>query len=97
MSSQSNKRTDAFGGSASKRVEIVVRIIKAVREATSPNFIIGMKLNSVDQAHSGDTNEDFVEQVRRINEAGIDFLEVSGGSYESPSVNILVEFFKLTN
>jgi len=88
MSSQTNKRTDAFGGSASKRVEIVVRILKAIRKATSPEFIIGLKLNSVDQAHSGDSNEDFVEQLRCITEAGIDYLEVSGGSYESPTVGL---------
>ncbi|RDW59459.1 hypothetical protein BP6252_12546 [Coleophoma cylindrospora] len=87
MSSGTNKRTDAFGGSASKRVEIVVRIINGIREKTSPDFIIGLKLNSVDQATSGDSNEDCIEQVRRIVDAGIDFLEISGGSYESPTMS----------
>lgn len=86
MSSLTNKRTDAWGGSASKRVEVVVRIIKGIREATSPDFIVGLKLNSVDQAFSGDSMEDFNEQVHRIADAGIDFLEISGGSYESPTV-----------
>ena len=87
MSKKTNLRNDKFGGSASARVEIVVRIINAVRAATSPKFAVGIKLNSVDVDYSGDTNEEFLVQVRRIVDAGIDFLEVSGGTYEKPSVS----------
>ncbi|TEY86441.1 hypothetical protein BOTCAL_0008g00150 [Botryotinia calthae] len=90
MSAKTNLRDDEFGGTAHKRVEIVIRIIKSIREATSPTFAIGMKINSVDAAQSGDTNEAFVEQVQRIVDAGIDFLEVSGGTYENADVRSFI-------
>ena len=92
MSAQTNHRTDEFGGSSHKRAEVVVRVINAVRAATSPTFAIGLKINSVDASHSGDANEAFVEQVERFIEAGIDFLEVSGGTFEKPDVSSPIGF-----
>jgi len=83
MSSTTNFRTDEFGGSAAKRVEVVLRIIREVRKATSPEFCIGIKLNSVDAA-SSESPEEVMEQISLINEAGVDFMEISGGTYENP-------------
>ena len=83
MSPYTNKRTDVYGGNAANRVRIVIEIIEAIRAATSPNFTIGIKLNSVDASQSEST-EDSIEQVRLLVNAGIDFIEVSGGSYENP-------------
>lgn len=83
MSSQTNKRTDDFGGTATKRVEVVLRIIRETRAQTSPEFCIGIKLNSVDAATS-DSVGDVLEQIKLIDECGIDFIEISGGTYENP-------------
>lgn len=47
-------------------------------------FCIGVKLNSAD--HSGANLEDTMTQIKLLVEAGIDFLEVSGGTYENPRV-----------
>ncbi|KAF7555154.1 hypothetical protein G7Z17_g2389 [Cylindrodendrum hubeiense] len=89
MSARSNHRTDAYGGSVAARVKIVLDIIKAVRAVVPKTFCIGLKFNSVDhQAASGPGSstelEDCLEQAVLIAEAGLDFLEVSGGSYENP-------------
>jgi len=75
-----------FGGSAFNRVEIIVRIIRGVREATFPLFCISMGLGSVDASQRGSSNEDFVEQLKRFVDAGINFIEISGGTYEAPEV-----------
>ncbi|ESZ96170.1 hypothetical protein SBOR_3445 [Sclerotinia borealis F-4128] len=83
LSPESNHRSDEFGGTARKRAEIVVRIINAVRKQTSKEFCIGIKMNSVDAA-SNDSLADSMEQIRCIVEAGIDFIEISGGTYENP-------------
>ncbi|EPE26747.1 FMN-linked oxidoreductase [Glarea lozoyensis ATCC 20868] len=77
-----NRRTDEFGGSAHKRVEISLRIIRRIRAVTSPNFSISIKFNSADAAT--DKTEDVLEQIRLLVDAGIDFLEISGGTYENP-------------
>ncbi|KAF7928933.1 uncharacterized protein EAE97_009775 [Botrytis byssoidea] len=83
LSPKSNLRTDEFGGTARKRAEVVVRIINEVRKQTSKEFCIGIKVNSVDAA-SNESLEDSMEQIRCIVEAGVDFIEISGGSYENP-------------
>lgn len=48
------------------------------------NFCIGLKLNSAD--HSASDFEDTMKQIGLFAESGIDFLEVSGGTYEDPTV-----------
>jgi 2,4-dienoyl-CoA reductase-like NADH-dependent reductase (Old Yellow Enzyme family) len=83
LSPKTNLRSDQYGGSAIARSTVVTKIIKAVRAATSPSFCIGIKLNSVDAAAS-ESSEDTITQIKTIVEAGIDFIEVSGGSYENP-------------
>ncbi|RAK95178.1 NADH:flavin oxidoreductase/NADH oxidase family protein [Aspergillus ibericus CBS 121593] len=84
LNSKSNKRTDAYGGSAENRAKFVVDMIHAIREAVPPTFAVGIKLNSAD--HSSSTFEDTMTQIQLLTEAGIDFLEVSGGSYENPTM-----------
>ena len=85
MSSATNLRTDEFGGTAAKRVEMVLLIMRAIRAATQPGFCIGIKLNSVDVS-GADSLEDALEQIRLIVECGIDFIEISGGTYEDPQM-----------
>ncbi|RKU48211.1 hypothetical protein DL546_002095 [Coniochaeta pulveracea] len=85
LSASSNLRTDAYGGSPRNRARIVVEIIKACREATPKGFCVGIKLNSVDH-QSASAMKDCIEQLEEIRAAGVDFLEVSGGSYEDPSM-----------
>ncbi|KAF3769536.1 FMN-linked oxidoreductase [Cryphonectria parasitica EP155] len=86
LSAKVNKRTDAYGGSPAKRARIVVEIIRAVREAAPKGFTVGVKLNSVDHQSESEL-EDCIEQLQVILDEGIDFLEVSGGSFENPEVS----------
>ncbi|KAB8293091.1 hypothetical protein EYC80_007450 [Monilinia laxa] len=83
LSPESNLRGDEFGGTAKKRAEIVVRTIHAIRQKTSKEFCIGIKMNSVD-ASSNESLADTMEQIQYIVDAGIDFIEISGGNYENP-------------
>ncbi|MFW1836849.1 NADH oxidase, partial [Acinetobacter baumannii] len=46
LSTLTNKRTDQWGGSIENRTRFLLEVSKAVREATSDNFIISVKLNS---------------------------------------------------
>lgn len=85
LSARSNTRTDAYGGTPVKRAKIVVDIIKAVRDATPAGFTVGIKLNSVDHQTEA-AMSDCIEQLQVITDAGVDFLEVSGGTYEDPTM-----------
>ncbi|KAH7012539.1 NADPH dehydrogenase [Microdochium trichocladiopsis] len=83
LSAESNMRTDEYGGSALKRAAMPVEVIKAVRAAVPSAFIIGFKLDSVDY-QTTDELADCIEQFRAIAEAGVDFIEISGGTYGDP-------------
>lgn len=89
LSERSNLRTDEYGGTPAKRARIVVDIIRAIRGATPKGFCVGIKMNSVDHQAPG-AFEACLEQLALIAEAGIDFVEISGGSYENPTVGLHV-------
>lgn len=88
LSARTNRRTDEYGGSPRKRARIVVEVVRAIRDAVpaSTGFCVGVKFNSVDH-QSPDALDACVEQLQDIAAAGIDFLEISGGTYEDPSVS----------
>lgn len=94
LSSASNVRTDAYGGSPAARAKIVLDIIKSVREAvplasSGKKFAIGIKLNSADHQIEGELDA-VIQQLKLITEAGVDFVEISGGSYSDPKVRKLI-------
>ncbi|KAI4952989.1 hypothetical protein J4E86_006526 [Alternaria arbusti] len=83
MSPKTNHRQDNYGGSAFNRARIVLDIINAIRAVVPSTFTVGIKLNSADVQHSSDM-EDVMQQIGFLKDTGIDFLEISGGSYENP-------------
>lgn len=92
LSPRSNKRTDEYGATAKGRARLLVEVIRAIREATpEKGFCVGLKLNSVDH-QSAEDFAGFLEQVGMISEAGVDFLEISGGTYETPTVSVQSAF-----
>ncbi|UUM29173.1 NADH:flavin oxidoreductase/NADH oxidase family protein [Acinetobacter colistiniresistens] len=86
LSPLTNKRTDQWGGSIENRMRFLLEIYKAVREATSENFIISVKLNSADFQRGGITEDDVITVFKVIDAAGIDIIEISGGTYEAPAM-----------
>ena len=86
LSPLTNKRTDQWGGSIENRTRFLLEIYKAVRAATSENFIISVKLNSADVQKGGITEEEVISVFKAIDEAGIDLIEISGGTYEAPAM-----------
>lgn len=87
LSAASNKRTDAYGGSAKARAKIVIDIIHAIRLAVPKTFCVGIKFNSTDH-QSKIEMRNCIEQLHLISDAGVDFLEISGGTFENPTFNL---------
>src|SRR5690606_15021078 len=52
LSSSSNHRNDEFGGSAERRVEILLRILRAIRAEVPPSFCVGVKINTADHMNA---------------------------------------------
>lgn len=73
-----NHRTDRYGGDQRGRTRILYEILKDMREKTSPDFLITMKINSTDEYPGGLTVQDFLVSCKLMADAGIDAIEVSG-------------------
>ncbi len=83
LAPRTNKRTDAYGGSLTNRMRLLVQVAKGIRARTSPSFIVGVKLNSVEFQDGGFTAEEAAEVCRVLqDEVGLDFVELSGGTME---------------
>lgn len=76
-----NKRTDRFGGVITKRMELIVRVIAAVREAVGPGFPIAIKINATDQLDGGLEAADALTLVAALDGTSIDLIDISGGTY----------------
>lgn len=86
LSPLTNKRQDQWGGCIENRMRLLLEAYKAVRAATSKNFIISVKLNSADFQRGGITEDEVIAVFKAIDAAGIDLIEVSGGTYEAPAM-----------
>tara|TARA_R110000787_G_scaffold130525_3_gene242483 strand:- start:6724 stop:7962 length:1239 start_codon:yes stop_codon:yes gene_type:complete len=86
LSPLTNLREDQWGGSSEKRRAFVLRVLGAMRDATSADFSIGIKLNSADFQRGGFTEEESLDVMQALSEAGIDLIEISGGTYEAPAM-----------
>lgn len=88
LSAATNQRKDLYGGTPANRARIVVEIIKAVRAEVPASFCVGIILTAVDAQSSPGEFQYFIEQAQLIRDAGVDFIEISGGTFETPSVRI---------
>ncbi|MEY2972512.1 MAG: hypothetical protein RI886_289, partial [Pseudomonadota bacterium] len=86
LSPDINTRTDAWGGSLENRTRIHLEIIKRCRAAVGNDFPISVKLNSADFQKGGFSAEESIEVAQIFENAGVDLIEISGGTYEQPKL-----------
>ncbi|MFG2226277.1 NADH:flavin oxidoreductase/NADH oxidase family protein [Streptomyces sp. NPDC048644] len=82
-----NRRTDAWGGSLENRSRMLLDVVRAVRAAVSPSFAVAVKLNSADFQRGGFDADDARQVIAMLEPLGVDLVELSGGSYESPAMS----------
>ncbi|MCF7521304.1 NADH:flavin oxidoreductase/NADH oxidase family protein [Neisseria sp. ZJ106] len=86
LSPHHNQRTDKWGGTLENRMRFLVEVYHAIRQATSKDFIVSVKLNSADFQKGGFDEHDALQVAQKLAELGVDLLEISGGNYESPTM-----------
>lgn len=86
LNPRANLRTDQWGGSLGNRARFLLEIVRLTRAAVGPSFPVGVKLNSADFQKGGFAFEDSLVVAKWLEEAGVDLIEVSGGSYEQPKM-----------
>lgn len=91
LSPLTNQREDQWGGTMENRARFLLEVIRAVRERVEPDFIVGVKLNSADFQKGGFDVSDAAQVVDWLSSQAIDFVELSGGNYESAAMMGLAE------
>jgi 2,4-dienoyl-CoA reductase-like NADH-dependent reductase (Old Yellow Enzyme family) len=86
LNPRANQRTDEWGGSLENRARFLMDVIRAVRATVGPAFPISVKLNAADFLRGGFDFGDSLMVARWLQAAGLDLLEISGGSYEQPAM-----------
>jgi 2,4-dienoyl-CoA reductase-like NADH-dependent reductase (Old Yellow Enzyme family) len=80
-----NRRTDQWGGSLANRSRLLLRVVERIRETVSSDFAVGVKLNAGDFVKGGLEVEDAIAVMGELGRRSIDFIEVSGGTFERPA------------
>jgi len=87
MTPYCNQRTDLYGGDLEGRLrfplEIIARIRRKLKEA-----LISFRLSGSDSVAGGLTVDETGEMARRLKEAGVDLISVTGGVFETPQLLI---------
>ncbi|KAK4998882.1 hypothetical protein LTR66_001980 [Elasticomyces elasticus] len=82
LAPSTNRRTDQYGGSLENRARLILEIAQGIRKRVSSNFIVSIKLNSVEFQEKGFNAEEARKLCAMLEENRFDFVELSGGTYE---------------
>ena len=80
---RSNRRQDAWGGSAEKRMRFAAEIVRRVREACGPDFILIYRLSLLDLVEDGNAWDEIVAQARAVEAAGATIINSGIGWHEA--------------
>ncbi|CAI0866673.1 NADPH-dependent 2,4-dienoyl-CoA reductase [Serratia fonticola] len=90
--SRTNQRTDQWGGSFSNRMRFAVEIVRAVREATGPEFILIYRLSMLDLVEDGSSWQEIEQLAVAIEQAGATLINTGIGWHEAriPTIATMV-------
>ena len=78
-----SQRTDEYGGGLRGRARFALDVVRRIRERVGRDFPLLVKLSAEDRLPGGLTLDDTLTVARWIEEAGVDALIVSAGTYGS--------------
>jgi N-methyl-L-proline demethylase len=83
LSPATNRRVDALGGDLEARMTFPRRVIRAVRAAVGPDFVVGIRMSMDEDRPDGLGRGEALHALGRFVEDGVDFLSVIKGTIES--------------
>ena len=85
LSPRSNQRTDRYGGPLENRARFGLEVLAAVREVVGGDYPIGYRISASEYVEGGLEVEESAAFCVMLADAGIDLVDVAGGTYESMS------------
>jgi 2,4-dienoyl-CoA reductase (NADPH2) len=80
---RTNRREDGFGGDATRRMRFAVEIVRRIREACGPDFILVYRLSMIDLVDDGLAWDEVVQQARAVEAAGATLINTGIGWHEA--------------
>ncbi|WP_020142074.1 NADPH-dependent 2,4-dienoyl-CoA reductase [Terracoccus sp. 273MFTsu3.1] len=83
LAPRTNQRTDAWGGSPENRRRLPVEVVRAVREAAGPDFVIVYRLSMLDLVPDGQSWDEVVALAHEVEAAGATIINTGIGWHEA--------------
>ncbi|AXK38601.1 NADPH-dependent 2,4-dienoyl-CoA reductase [Crenobacter cavernae] len=89
---RTNHRTDRWGGAFENRIRFPLEVLKAVRAATGPDFIIIYRLSMLDLVDDGSSWDEVVALAKEVEKAGATIINTGIGWHEArvPTIATMV-------
>ena len=91
LAARTNDRTDAWGGTAEKRMRFPVEVVRRARELVGDGFPIVYRISLLDLVEGGQTWDEVVELAHRLEEAGVTVLNTGIGWHEARVPTIITQ------
>ena len=83
VTARTNTRSDAWGGSAEKRMRFPIEIVRRTREAVGRNFIIIYRLSMLDLVDNAQSWDEIVQLGKGVEQAGASIINTGIGWHEA--------------
>ncbi len=83
LSPRTNRRSGAYGGSLENRARLLLEVLASIRGRVGRDYPVLCKINSEDFIENGMTLDESVQVAQWLEAAGLDAIEISGGTFES--------------
>ncbi|WP_110643282.1 NADPH-dependent 2,4-dienoyl-CoA reductase [Salinicola sp. CPA57] len=80
---RTNHRDDAWGGDSQRRQRFAIEIVRRVRDACGPDFLLIFRLSMIDLVEEGSTGDEVVALALAIERAGADVINSGIGWHEA--------------
>lgn len=87
LSARTNQRTDEYGGSVENRARFLSNIVAGIRRLAPANFVVGLRITANDYMPDGQGAQGFADVARQVEAAGLDYVALSCGCYETMSAS----------
>jgi len=83
IAARTNKRNDAWGGDADRRMRLPVEIIRRIRKAVGRDFIIIYRLSMLDLVDEAQSWEEIISLAKKVEAAGATIINTGIGWHEA--------------
>ena len=78
-----NKREDRWGGPYENRMRLALEVVRRVREAVGPDFILIYRLSMIDLVPDGSTFDEVIQLAQEVEKAGASIINTGIGWHEA--------------